>query len=122
MFDAVFAARRTVLDQVRPGVRGAELDACARSVIEAYGLGGFIRHSAGHGAGFGTLDHTARPRLHPKSDDVVEEGMVFKLELGVYCGDLGGIRMSDMIALKDGRADLLTPFQSSLADLTLTIR
>jgi Xaa-Pro aminopeptidase len=118
MFDAVLAARAAVLDKIRPGVRGAELDATARSEIEAHGFGEFIKHATGYGAGFGTLDHTARPRLHPKSEDVIEDGMVLKLELGVYCGDIGGVRMSDIIALADGRADLLTTFHASFKDLT----
>jgi Xaa-Pro dipeptidase len=78
-----------------------------------------MKHAAGHGAGFGTLDHTARPRLHPKSDDVLEAGMVLKLELGIYLDGAGGIRKSDMVAVTDYGADPLTSFHWSLGDLTL---
>jgi Xaa-Pro aminopeptidase len=93
--------------------------AAAQSAIEQRGLGAYMKHAVGHGAGFGSLDHTARPRLHPKSDDVIEDGMVLKIELGVYCGDLGGVRMSDMVAVTDGRCEPLTAFHWDSSDLAV---
>lgn len=90
-----------------------------RAAIDSYGFGAFIRHSSGHGAGFGTLDHTARPRLHPKSEDVLEPGMVLKLELGIYSEAAGGVRKSEMLAITEEGAEPLTPFQWSLRDVII---
>lgn len=119
MFVAVFAARDAVLAAIRPGIRAADLDQIARTVFEAYDLGAAFKHQTGHGAGFGALDHTARPRLHPKSDDVLEAGMILKLEPGVYLEDFGGVRKSDMVAVTDDGAELLTPFQRKLTEVIL---
>jgi Xaa-Pro aminopeptidase len=118
MIEAVLAARDAALEAIRPGIRGGELDRVARTPIESYGLGAFIRHSAGHGAGFGTLDHTARPRLHPKSNDVLEPGMVVKLELGVY-SDHTGVRKSDIVAVTETGADPFTRFHWDVSELAL---
>ncbi len=119
MFDAVFAARDAVLAGIRPGVRGAELDRIARRLFESHGFGAAFRHPTGHGAGFGALDYTARPRLHPKSDDVLEAGMIVKIEPGVYLEECGGVRKSDMVAVTENGAEVLTPFHWSTRDVTL---
>jgi Xaa-Pro dipeptidase len=119
MFDAVFAARDTVLSAICPGVRATDLDQIARAVFEAHNLGTAFKHPTGHGAGFGALDHTARPRLHPKSVDVLEAGMILKLDPGAYLEEHGGVRRSDMAAVTEGGAEVLTPFQWKLKDVTL---
>lgn len=119
LFEAVFAARDAVLAAIRPGIRAAYLDQIARSVFESHDLGAAFKHPTGHGAGFGALDHTARPRLHPRSDDVLEPGMILKLEPGAYLEEHGGVRKSDMVAVTDDGAELLTPFQWKLTEVTL---
>lgn len=119
MFDAVLTARDAVLSAIRPGVRAAELDHVARSVLEARSLGPAFKHATGHGAGFGALDHTARPRLHPKSDDVLEPGMVLKIEPSIYLEGLGGVRESNMVVVTENGAELLTPFHWSVEETTL---
>jgi Xaa-Pro aminopeptidase len=120
MFDAIAATRETVFESIRPGARAADLDQAARSSIESFGFGSLIRHATGHGAGFGTLDHTARPRLHPKSDDIIQPGMVLKVELGLYSGESGGVRTGDMVAVTETGADPLTNFQWNLTELIVT--
>jgi Xaa-Pro aminopeptidase/Xaa-Pro dipeptidase len=119
MFEAVFAARDAVLAAIRPGIRAAELDQIARMVFEAHDLGAAFKHPTGHGAGFRALDHTARPRLHPKSDDVLEAGMILKLEPGAYLEEHGGVRKSDMVAVTDYGAEVLSPFHWELPDVIL---
>jgi Xaa-Pro aminopeptidase len=119
MFCAVFAARDAALAAMRPGVRAAEIDRAARDVMESVDLGHAFKHPAGHGAGFGAADLAARPRLHPKSDDVLEVGMVLKIEPGVYVENSIGIREADMVAITEDGADVLSRFHWSLDQLTL---
>ncbi|MGI9071095.1 MAG: M24 family metallopeptidase [Bryobacteraceae bacterium] len=119
MFGAVFAARDAALAALRPGVRAAQVDRAARDVLESHGLGPAFKHSAGHGAGFGAADTAARPRLHPKSEDVLQPGMVLKLEPGVYLEQCGGIRKADMVAITEDGAEVLTRFHWSLDELVL---
>jgi Xaa-Pro dipeptidase len=119
MYEAVFAARDAVLGAIRAGVRAAELDKVARTVFESHDLGPAFKHPTGHGAGFGALDHTARPRLHPKSEDVLEVGMIVKIEPGAYLENFGGVRIADMVAVTDSGPEVLTPFQWNMADVSL---
>ncbi|MFZ1887479.1 MAG: Xaa-Pro peptidase family protein [Candidatus Binataceae bacterium] len=76
MYDAVFAARKAALGAIRPGANGADVDAAARNVLEARGFGPQFKHSTGHGVGFSAINANAKPRLHLKSDDRMEAGMV----------------------------------------------
>jgi Xaa-Pro aminopeptidase len=119
MFEAVLDARRAVLDALQPGTKAGELDEIARRTIGTHGFGEFIKHPTGHGTGFGALDHTARPRLHPKSIDVIEEGMVLKIEPGIYIEGHGGVRKADMVAVTDSGHDLLTNFHWSVDEVAV---
>lgn len=72
MYAAVFAAREAALQAIAPGRKGSEIDRAARQVLEDLGFGKEFKHSTGHGSGFGAISPDALPRLHPKSDDIVE--------------------------------------------------
>jgi Xaa-Pro aminopeptidase len=119
LLDAVLRARAAALEAIRPGARAADVDLAARGVLEDLGLGPRFTHPAGHGVGFQAIDHNARPRLHPKSDDVLEEGMVFNVEPAVYFDGECGLRHCDMLAVTAGGHELLTPFQATIDELIL---
>jgi Xaa-Pro aminopeptidase len=120
LYDAVFAARAAALAAIRPGVRACEVDRAARLIFESRGLGDAFKHSTGHGVGFAAISANACPRLHPKSNDVLQPGMVFNLEPALYFEDWGGLRHCDVIAVTESGAEALTPFQSRLDDLLVT--
>lgn len=120
MYEAVFAARRAALEAIRPGVRAATVDAAARRVLEARGFGAGFKHGLGHGVGFAAINHNAPPRLHPASDDVLEAGMVFNVEPAIYVEGYAGMRHCDVVALTDAGAEVLTPFQTRVEQLTVT--
>jgi Xaa-Pro dipeptidase len=117
LFEAVLAARRVALEAVAPGVRASEVDRAARDELASRGLGSAFRHGAGHGVGFAAIDHNARPRLHPRSPDVLEPGMVFNLEPAIYLDGRGGLRHCDVVAVHSEGAELLTPFHTRLEEL-----
>jgi Xaa-Pro aminopeptidase len=122
MYQAVFAARTAALAAIRPGVRAAEVDRAARGELESHGFGREFKHPTGHGVGFAAIDHNALPRIHPRSQDLLESGMVFNVEPAIYFDGLEGMRHCDMVAVTDSGVELLTPFHSSLEDLTLRPR
>ena len=117
MYDAVFAARHAALDAIRPGAKASAVDAAARSILRDRGFGEAFKHSTGHGVGFEAISPNARPRLHPKSDDVLQTGMVFNVEPAVYFDGFGGLRHCDMVVLTASGAEVLTPFQAGAAQL-----
>jgi Xaa-Pro aminopeptidase len=119
MYEAVFAARAAALAAIRPGARAADVDSAAREVLEARGFGPQFKHSTGHGVGFVAIDPNARPRLHPKSQDVLELGMVFNVEPAIYFDGDCGLRHCDVLAVTEGGAEVLTSFQDTVNSLIL---
>jgi Xaa-Pro aminopeptidase len=119
MYDAISAARQAALNAIRPGVKAADVDGAARNVLKAWGFGQQFKHSTGHGVGFSAIDANAKPRLHPKSEDTLQAGMVFNVEPAIYFDGYGGMRHCDMVAVTDSGAELLTSFQNCRTDLAL---
>ncbi len=112
IFDAIFAAREAALKAIRPGGTGAQVDAAARQVMREHGFEKEFKHPTGHGVGFVAIDHNARPRIHPVSEDVLDVGMVFNVEPGIYIEGLGGARHCDMVVVSETGYELLTDFLS----------
>lgn len=119
MYKAVSAARDAGLAIIRSGVRAADVDRAAREVMKSHGFDREFRHGLGHGVGFAAINHNARPRLHPESDDLLETGMVFNVEPAIYIEALGGLRHCDMVAVTQNGAEMLTPFQSNIEQLVV---
>ena len=72
----------------------------ARDSLKADGYGHLFTHSLGHGIG---LNVHEKPSVSPKGEQVLENGMVFSDEPGVYEAGQYGIRIEDTVALKDGK-------------------
>ena len=119
MYDAVFAAREAALGAIRPGAKAADVDTAARDTLKKQGFGPQFKHSTGHGVGFSAISADAGPRLHPKSEDILEIGMVFNVEPAIYVDGYGGVRHCDMVTVTEAGAELLTPFQSRVAELII---
>ncbi len=119
MYDAVFEAREAALHAIRPGRPARQVDSAARDVLSARGFGCEFTHATGHGVGFAAINHEAHPVIGPKSEDVLETGMVFNVEPAIYIEGYGGLRHCDMVAVTETGAELLTPFQSSAEELIL---
>ena len=117
---AVLEARDAAIAAVKPGVKASDVDAAARSVIAQHGFGDGFKHATGHGVGFGAIDAHALPRIHPKSDDVLETGMVFNIEPAIYRDGINGVRQCEMVAVTSSGAELLTPFHSGTDALLIT--
>lgn len=100
IYRLVQEAQTVALEGIRSGMTGEEADGLARKVIEGAGYGEAFGHGLGHGVG---LEVHEAPRLGPESKDVLEEGMVFTLEPGIYLEGRGGVRLEDMVVLRGGK-------------------
>ena len=96
IIDAVLEASKNAFHAVRPGIQASVVDRAAREVLESHGFGKEFKHATGHGVGFAAINHNARPRIHPLSDDLLEAGMVFNIEPAVYIPGQGGMRHCNM--------------------------
>ncbi len=105
IYDCVLAAHDRAVEIVRPGVKAVDIDFAARDYIERAGFGKYFGHGTGHGTGL--VIHEG-PNISPKSKDVVEEGMVFTIEPGIYIPGFGGVRIEDMVQVTGNGSKLLT--------------
>jgi Xaa-Pro aminopeptidase len=101
----VLEAHDAAIAAVRPGATSGDVDAAARTVITDAGLGGRFIHRVGHGIG---LQVHEDPSLDPGSTLVLEAGMTFTIEPGVYIPGWGGIRVEDDLVVEVAGARLLT--------------
>ena len=99
---------------MRPGAVGRDVDAVARDRISAAGLGEAFGHGLGHGVG---LQVQEEPRLTQTSEQVLEAGNVVTVEPGIYLVGLGGIRIEDLVVVRDGEPEILTTFPKDLVSV-----
>jgi Xaa-Pro aminopeptidase len=110
-YDVVLEAQLEGLDAVAPGVSGKDADAAAREVIGGAGLGERFGHGLGHGVGL--MVHEA-PTLRPESRDTLEPNNVVTVEPGVYLPGVGGIRIEDLVVVRESEPIVLTSFPKEL--------
>ena len=112
VYEVVREAQQAAIERVEAGMTGADAHTLAASVIEEHGYGDFFTHGLGHGVGLDVHDYP--PYLGPTSEDVLEDGMVFTIEPGIYLPGWGGVRIEDIVTLEDGRARQLSHLDSTL--------
>jgi Xaa-Pro aminopeptidase len=110
-YDVCLEAQLAAVEGIRPGMTGADADRLARSVIEAAGFGESFGHGLGHGVG---VEVHEAPRLAAESQDVLEPGNVVTIEPGIYLPGVGGVRIEDLVAVREGGVEVLTSFPKSL--------
>jgi Xaa-Pro aminopeptidase len=103
-YDLVLKAHDNAIAKARSGMKAKKVDALTRDIIEKAGYGKYYVHSTGHGVG---LDIHEMPYISKKSDTVIEDGMVYTIEPGIYLPDEFGIRIEDMVTMVDGKATVL---------------
>jgi Xaa-Pro aminopeptidase len=96
---------------VRPGISCRDLDAVARDYISEQGYDAYFGHGLGHGVG---LEIHEKPVVSQRSEAVVEEGMVFTIEPGIYIPGFGGVRIEDTVAVTADGCVILTQVPKDL--------
>ncbi|MBB5834848.1 M24 family metallopeptidase [Kribbella italica] len=91
-------AQQAAVDAVRPGVTAESIDAAARSVIAAAGFGDYFIHRTGHGIG---LDVHEEPYIVAGNQLLLEPGMAFSVEPGIYQAGRWGARIEDIVIVTD---------------------
>lgn len=113
-FQLAVDAQKAGLDMVKPGIKAKDVDIASFNVFEEAGYGVFVQHRIGHGLG---LTEHEEPYLRFDNDLILEEGMVYTIEPGIYVPGVGGFRHSDTVILtKDGCRNI-TQYPRHLEDL-----
>lgn len=111
IYNTVKEAEQTAVDLVRPGVMAKELDKAARDVITNAGYGDYFTHRLGHGLGISVHEY---PSITGTNEFVLEEGMVFTIEPGIYKSDVTGVRIEDDVVVTADGVEVLTKFPKEL--------
>ncbi|MEI5992957.1 aminopeptidase P family protein [Candidatus Enterococcus mansonii] len=105
IYSIVLEAQLKAMDAVKPGITAGELDDIARGVITSYGYGEYFNHRLGHG--IGTTVHEY-PSLITGNDLVIEEGMCFSIEPGIYIPGKVGVRIEDCLHVTHSGCEAFT--------------
>jgi len=111
IFQLVKEAHDKAVALVRPGIPIHELDAAARDHIRNCGYGDYFGHGLGHGVGLAVHED---PTINAENKNVLQEGMVFTIEPGIYVPNLGGVRLEDMVRVTSRGAEVLTYLSKDL--------
>jgi Xaa-Pro aminopeptidase len=111
VYELVLQAQEAALAAVRPGPTGREVDAVARSIIDAAGHAEHFGHGLGHGVG---LDVHEGPRLSKQGETALAAGMVVTVEPGVYVPGAVGVRIEDLVIVTDDGAEVVSSLPKEL--------
>ncbi len=114
VFNIVHRAQAEALAVARPGIQAQEVDAAARGVVEEAWFGPdytYFTHRVGHGIG---MDGHEWPYLVKDNTLLLEPGMTFSDEPGIYIPGEFGVRLEDDMYITDDGAGLFTPPSPSI--------
>jgi Xaa-Pro dipeptidase len=117
-FEVMIEARRLAFELTVPGNIMGEVDQRVNEVFKKAGYEAYMLHRTGHG--IGVTGHEA-PFLAEGYDRVIEPGMFFSIEPGIYLPGIGGFRHSDTVMTTESGNLTLTGGPVELEDLTLPI-
>ncbi|MGC8716282.1 MAG: aminopeptidase P family protein [Thermoplasmata archaeon] len=96
VYEIVKMAQESAISAVKPGKRASEIDMVARKIISDHGYGEFFIHRTGHGLG---LDVHEEPYINSVNNLILENGMFFTIEPGIYIPGKFGVRIEDDVFL-----------------------
>ncbi len=117
-FGLMLGAQQTAFEAMRPGRRCADVDRAVREYFEREGIAETWRHHVGHGLG---MEVHEAPFLDVGDDRMMEPGMVFSVEPGIYVPGLGGFRHSDTVAITADGIELMTRYPRDLESLVCAV-
>ncbi|HEY2205031.1 MAG TPA: Xaa-Pro peptidase family protein [Pseudonocardia sp.] len=104
VYDVLRRAQEAACASVRPGVTAESVDAVARSIIADAGFGPRFVHRTGHGIG---LDVHEAPYIVGGNERLLEPGMAFSVEPGIYLDGEWGARIEDIVVVTEDGGDRL---------------
>lgn len=114
LYSLAVQAQDAAIAVIRPGRRCCDVDREMRRFFEEHDLMPYWRHHTGHSLGTG--EHEA-PFFDTGDTTVIEPGMCFSVEPGIYVEGVGGFRLSDTVAVHEDHTELLTYYSREIDDL-----
>ncbi|MFB6467700.1 M24 family metallopeptidase [Cytobacillus sp. Hz8] len=111
IYDTVLKSQLAAIDAVKPGVTCADVDLASRNLIAEAGFGEYFPHRLGHGLGISIHEY---PSVTETNSLVLEKGMVFTIEPGIYVPNVAGVRIEDDVYVTENGIEVLTKFPKEL--------
>lgn len=114
IYDIALRSQIKAIEACREGVSCSELDGLARDFIRSKGYGENFGHGLGHGVG---IEVHEEPGVSCRSKTILKKNMVITVEPGIYIKGIGGVRIEDMVLVKENCCEVL--YKSAKACITL---
>jgi|SRR5690625_5160872 len=117
IYETVRLANEKAIAQVNVGQPLKNVDLAARDYISSKQYGAYFTHRIGHGLG---LDVHEQPSIHHENEELMEPGLLFTIEPGIYIPDLGGVRIEDNVYINEqGEVEVLTTYPKQLTYISI---
>lgn len=114
IYQIVLDAQRFAVDSIKPGRKAKDVDSAARSYIVKKGFGKCFGHGVGHGIG---REVHEGPAINKRNEELLEVGMVFTIEPGIYIPGWGGVRIEDIVLVTPDGCDVLSHAAKELSEI-----
>ena len=120
IYSLVQKAQREAIKKITHGIKSRKPHEHAVNIFKKENLHDYFLHSLGHGIG---LEVHEAPHLRPKhkdqksKDEILKDGMVFSVEPGLYFPAWGGVRIEDLVTIKDGKAKVLGKLSDGIIEI-----
>ncbi len=116
IYELVLRAQNQAIAQIKSGVSTAFIDSVARNIIDKAGYKEYFGHGLGHSLG---LEIHEEPRLSPLDSTVLAPGMIITVEPGVYLPGWGGIRIEDVVLVREDDCEILSQSPKDIKDVII---
>lgn len=114
IYETVLMAQKMALEGIKPFVKGKEIDKIARDHIASQGYGEYFGHGLGHSVG---MEIHENPRFSVTEEGIIEPGTVITVEPGIYIPDFGGVRIEDLVVVREQGIENLTRSPKDLIEV-----
>ncbi|MFZ7132840.1 MAG: M24 family metallopeptidase, partial [Eubacteriales bacterium] len=111
VYNTVLESNKKGISMANRGIVAKEVDNAARKIIDEKGYGEYNPTRLGHGIGYSV--HEA-PYITGYNNLILENGMAFSIEPGIYMKDKFGVRIEDIVIIEDGKAVRLNNFTKEM--------
>lgn len=118
MFDHMLALQDLALNKIQPGIPCSQVDEAILAYYKQHDLMTNWKHHVGHAIG---IRYHESPYLDLGDHTIIQPGMVFTVEPGLYPPDLGGFRHSDTVVVTGDGIEILTYYPRDLGSLIIPI-